>query len=105
MVLCVSLWETTEATSPQSSTTVLAGNEEFSEETGVGFALLKGRWRRPDGGYVIDIRDVETNGKVDVAYFNPNPIRVSKAAATREGSAIKVFIELRDTRYRGVPTR
>ncbi len=63
--------------------------------------MLKGRWRRPDGGYVIDIKDVEATGKVDAAHYNPNPIRVSKAESTREGGATKLFIELRDTGYPG----
>jgi len=63
--------------------------------------MLKGRWRRPDGGYVIEINDVEATGKVDAAYFNPNPIHVSKAEATREGGATKVFVELRDAGYPG----
>jgi hypothetical protein len=101
VLVCVSLWEPTEATSPQPSTTVLAGNDESYQETGVGFALLKGRWRRPDGGYVLDIRNVDSIGKMDAAYFNPNPIKVSKAEATREGAITKVFIELRDTGYPG----
>jgi hypothetical protein len=62
---------------------------------------MRGRWRRPDGGYVIDIRDVDSTGKMDVAYFNPNAIHVSKADATQEGGATRVFIELRDTGYPG----
>jgi hypothetical protein len=38
---------------------------------------------------------------VDAAYFNPKPIQVSKAEATGEGAATKVFIELRDAGYPG----
>jgi small conductance mechanosensitive channel len=44
---------------------------------------------------------VDATGKMDVAYFNPRPINVSKAEATREGSTTKVLIELRDTGYPG----
>ena len=98
---CVLSWEAAYATHSEHSPTVLARNDKSSQETSSDFAMLKGRWRRPDGGYVIDIRDVDSTGKVDVAYFNPNPIRVSKAEVTREGAAPKLFIELRDVGYPG----
>lgn len=62
---------------------------------------LVGRWRRPDGGYVIDIRSVRANGELDAGYFNPRPINVSKATATAEGGKVKVFVELYDERYPG----
>ena len=42
---------------------------------------LVGRWLRPDGGYVIEIRNVRANGDLDVGYLNPRPINVSKAKA------------------------
>jgi uncharacterized protein (DUF2147 family) len=65
------------------------------------FESLKGRWQRPDGGYVIEIRDIDASGKMAAAYFNPRPINVSRAAVSREGDTIKVFIELRDVNYPG----
>jgi hypothetical protein len=71
------------------------------EEAESDFAKLKGRWRRPDGGYVIEIKDVDPVGKMDAGYFNPRPINVAKAEATREGSTTKIFIELRDAGYPG----
>jgi hypothetical protein len=67
----------------------------------VGFDSLKGRWQRPDGGYVLEIRDVEAMGKMTAAYFNPRPINVSQAEAALDGTTIKVFIELRDVNYPG----
>lgn len=67
----------------------------------VEFQKLKGKWLRPDGGYVIEIKDVEEGGKLGAAYFNPQPINVSKAQASQEGSTTKVFIELRDVNYPG----
>lgn len=66
-----------------------------------GFGSLQGRWQRPDGGYVIEIRAVDASGKMEAGYFNPRPINVSHAEATREGTTIKVFIELRDRNYSG----
>jgi hypothetical protein len=73
-----------------------AGNGKIA-----AFDSLKGRWLRPDGGYVIDIRDVDASGKIDAGYFNPRPINVSQAEASREGDTTKVFIELRDVNYPG----
>ena len=57
---------------------------------------------RPDGGYVIEIRSIDpASGKVDAAYFNPNPIRVAAAQARDEKGVLNLFIELRDTGYPG----
>jgi len=66
-----------------------------------GFEKLKGRWLRPDGGYIVEIRNVEPGGKMDAAYFNPRPIHVAKAEASQDGATVKVFIELRDVNYPG----
>ena len=66
-----------------------------------GFEKLKGKWQRPDGGYVLEIRGVEPGGKMDAAYFNPRPINVAKANASQEGTVTKVFVELRDVNYPG----
>jgi uncharacterized protein (DUF2147 family) len=65
------------------------------------FAALKGRWVRPDGGYVIEIRSVGAGGQMQAAYFNPNPINVSQAEAKQSGAAVTVFIELRGPGYPG----
>ena len=56
---------------------------------------------RPDGGYIVEIKSVDESGKLDVAYFNPNPIHVSRAAAWRDKGTSKVVIELRDVNYPG----
>jgi hypothetical protein len=66
-----------------------------------GFDVLKGRWLRPDGGYIIQIRNIDPSGKMEAGYFNPRTINVSKAEATRDSGKMKVFIELRDTGYPG----
>lgn len=62
---------------------------------------LKGQWRRPDGGYIIEIRSIEADGKIQAAYYNPKPIRVSRATARQEDAAPTVFIELNDVGYPG----
>ena len=71
----------------------VAGKTEFQQ--------LRGQWRRPDGGYVLAIKDIADSGAMDAAYFNPNPIHVAKAEATKDGGATKIFIELRDVNYPG----
>jgi len=65
------------------------------------FKPLIGRWRRSDGGYVLEVRSIEPNGKMDAYYFNPNSIHVHKAAAIRVDSDIKMVVELRDVGYPG----
>ena len=66
-----------------------------------GFEKLEGRWRRADGGYVLDIRKVRPDGSLDAAYLNPRPINVSKAQASRDGATVRVFVELRAPNYPG----
>jgi hypothetical protein len=72
------------------------------KDAGASADILKGKWLRPDGGYTIDIRSIDSaSGKVDAAYFNPNPIKVAAAQLRQENGALNVFIELRDTGYPG----
>ena len=74
----------------------------ISSGTAVSFQKLTGRWLRPDGGYILEIKSVnDTTGQMDAGYFNPNPINVSKAEASREGATVKVFVELRAPNYPG----
>jgi hypothetical protein len=65
------------------------------------FMALKGRWVRTDGGYVIEVRNVDAGGRLQAAYYNPNPVNVSRAEAARSGAAVTVFIELRAPGYPG----
>ena len=65
------------------------------------FAKLKGRWLRPDGGYVLEISSVDASGRMEAAYLNPRPIHVAQAHALREGTSTKVLVELRDVNYPG----
>jgi len=76
-------------------------NQARQGDTLTQFQTLQGRWQRNDGGYVIDIRNVEPGGKLTAGYFNPRPINVAKAEASRDGETVKVFIELRDVNYPG----
>ena len=44
---------------------------------------------------------VSPEGRVDASYRNPRSIRVARAEALREGEAVTLFVELRDTNYPG----
>ncbi|MGE0085667.1 MAG: hypothetical protein AB7S75_14755 [Desulfococcaceae bacterium] len=68
---------------------------------GDDFEKLKGRWQRPDGGYVLEIRSVKSNGDMDAAYFNPNPIHVAVSRASQADGVMRILIELRDVNYPG----
>jgi hypothetical protein len=66
-----------------------------------GFGALNGRWLRPDGGYILEIRNVDARGRIDAVYLNPRPVNVAGAEATRDGSTLRVFVELRAPNYPG----
>lgn len=64
-----------------------------------GLTALNGRWLRPDGGYVLEIRSAES--AVQATYLNPRPINVARAEATRQGSTLTLLVELRAPGYPG----
>lgn len=70
------------------------------------YAKLVGRWQRTDAEYVIEVKSCEAGtGRMEAAYFNPNPIHVAKAEAKVEGGKTQVFVELQDTGYPGCTYR
>jgi hypothetical protein len=71
------------------------------EEAKCNLQALVGRWLRPDGGYIIEVRRIRANGRLDAGYFNPRPINVSRAEASRRGDEVRVFMELQDMGYPG----
>src|SRR5688572_27039422 len=77
----------------QPATVAVAANTDFQ--------ALHGRWLRPDGGYILDIRDVDASGKINAVYLNPRPIAVARADATSDDTTLKVFVELRAPGYPG----
>jgi hypothetical protein len=79
--------------SPGPDAATAAGSAEFQK--------LKGRWLRPDGGYLLEISEVNAAGKMEASYRNPSPIHVAKAEASRDGAKLKVFVELQDVNYPG----
>ena len=62
---------------------------------------LVGRWVRPDGGYILELREIKKDGTLKAAYFNPRPINVARAEINRREGGISILIELRDVNYPG----
>lgn len=62
---------------------------------------IRGRWLRPDGGYILELKEVRADGQAAAEYFNPAPIHVSRAEVKPDGSRAVAMIELRDVNYPG----
>lgn len=62
---------------------------------------LLGRWMRSDGGYTLELRRADLSGVLDAGYFNPKPIRVSRAVWMQGGGGFQVAVELNDVGYPG----
>jgi len=85
----------------KSDTKMPEAQSTSSPERDSGFDNLIGRWLRPDGGYIIEIRSISTDGRMEAAYLNPRPINVARAEASWKKGKQEVFIELQDTGYPG----
>ena len=81
--------------------TAQAGKKQAFESVALEFDTLKGKWVRPDGGYMLEIRKLLPDNALEVAYFNPNPIHVGQAKLFKERGFTKVFVELQDVNYPG----
>ncbi len=80
-----------------------AGTEDTgkSAQKQTDFQRLEGRWVRPDGGYVLELRNIKMDGSLTAAYYNPRPIKVFRSEAGRKDGRIILFVELRDVNYPG----
>ena len=65
------------------------------------YGRLEGKWLRSDGGYVLELRDVNSEGTLKAAYFNPQPINVGNAEWRSMDDHIKVLVKLQDVNYPG----
>ena len=65
------------------------------------FKPLLGRWLREDGGYQLELKSAEIDSRIEEAYFNPRPIKVSFAAATNDAGTSRIRVELTDVGYPG----
>jgi hypothetical protein len=85
----------------QPSRPVAPSDSPVGQQSGVDFSPLVGKWRRPDGGYVIEISAVDASGAVTARYLNPRPIHVARAEAAVAGQALRLDLELQDVGYPG----
>jgi hypothetical protein len=65
------------------------------------FKVIIGEWVRPDGGYIVRVRDVNHDGSVDAGYFNPGKINIAEANVSLWKGLVKLFIKLQDKGYPG----
>ena len=86
--------------SAAQGTAPAAGSTAAPASKPVTLDALKGTWVRPDGGYMIAIKSVGPDGKLDAMYFNPKPLPFAKAEATR-GVTLRAHFELRAGGYDG----
>ena len=89
------------AATPAPAAAQVASEPTSATSASPSFAKLQGKWLRPDGGYILEIRSAAPDGQLEAAYLNPRPIHVAKAGASRDGENLKVFVELRDVNYPG----
>ena len=99
MLSCGSRGAARAAGRPARSGPVVSPAAARSADT--SFDRLVGRWLRADGGYVLEIRAVTPEGRVDASYLNPRPIHVARAEAARGGDIVTLLVELRDVNYPG----
>ena len=81
--------------------TTAAGEGKTDKTAQTDFQRLEGRWVRPDGGYVLELREIKNDGSLKAAYYNPRPIKVYRAKWSRKDSMIHLTVELRDVNYPG----
>ena len=62
---------------------------------------LEGRWVRPDGGYLLELKDIKKDGSLKAAYYNRRSINVGRAELRKRGEKITLVVELHDVNYPG----
>jgi hypothetical protein len=82
---------------------VLAQSEKATQEKTEKnlYERLAGKWVRPDGGYILELREVGSQGALKAGYYNPKSIKVHSASWQTVEGKLKIFVELRDINYPG----
>ena len=76
-------------------------SETGSSAENPDFRAIIGEWIRPDGGYVVRVREVNPDGSVDAEYYNPGKINIAEANVSMWKRFVKLFIRLQDKGYPG----
>lgn len=81
---------------------VLAGGAaaDSNDQTKATQSLVD-RWIRPDGGYILELREFAGDGGLVAAYYNPQPVHVARAGWRPAEEGLDLFVELRDVNYPG----
>lgn len=101
MALTVSCGQPTDSPRETAGAPASAPAAAPATTTAADYQPLIGRWARTDGDYMIEIKSIAADGKAEAGYFNPRPINVARAEASREGGTLRLFMELRDSGYPG----
>ena len=82
---------------------VLAQSEKATQEKTEKnlYERLAGKWVRPDGGYILELREVGSQGALKAGYYNPKSIKVHSASWQSVEGKLEIFVELRDMNYPG----
>ncbi len=78
---------------------VYAASGQTDTRSPADLQRLEGRWVRPDGGYILELREIKKDGSLSAAYYNPRPIKVFSAKWSHKEGKINLFVELRDVNY------
>lgn len=92
--------ESSAKSAPAAKTTAPAAAKSAAAPAD-SFEKIRGRWLRPDGGYVLAIGAIDPEGRAEARYFNPSPINVAWARVRTDAGVMKLDVELRDTNYPG----
>jgi len=104
LIVMLILQKTDKAALPSPDKTSSISNTASSSQSTAAKSTLKsleGKWVRTDGDYMIVIERADVDGHVVAGYFNPQPIKVSKASAKENEGKARLFIELQDVGYPG----
>ena len=69
------------------------------------FGVLPGRWVRKDGGYMITIKAVDPDGRLDASYANPGVLPFHTAMTTSEAGSSSYFLSCAPADTTARPTR
>jgi len=96
--LGVIYWKVNQTTSNKSISTPPTQVQPKTDQN-----QLVGRWVRTDsdGNYIIEIKSAAVDGKLDAAYFNPNPIKIGRTEWQQKNGSLMIVVELQDVNYPG----
>jgi hypothetical protein len=86
---------------PAATTNAAPAGTAAPAPAAVDLGAVVGDWLREDGGYQLKLTRDASGGKLNAAYLNPRPIKVSYCTATNDNGSMKVRVELNDTGYPG----